>query len=91
MYTGKTDLSDYYHHLGVPEWMQPYLALPPLTPAELAACGLPLGAAFPMCVTLPMGFSHAVFLAQTAHEHVVYSSGALSANSTYRSERRSGR
>lgn len=78
MYTGKTDLSDYYHHLGVPEWMQPYLALPPLTPAELLACGLPLGAAYPMCVTLPMGFSHAVFLAQTAHEHVVYSSGALS-------------
>jgi len=77
MYVGKTDLSDYYHHLSVPEWMQPYRALPPLTPAELEACGLPPGAAFPMCVTLPMGFSHAVFLAQTAHEHVVYSSGAL--------------
>jgi hypothetical protein len=77
MFVGKTDLSNFYHHLGVPAWMQPYLALPPLTPAELAACGLPPGAAFPMCLTLPMGFSHAVFLAQSAHEHVVYSSGAL--------------
>ncbi len=77
LFVGKTDLSDYYHHLGVPEWMQPYLALPPLTPTELVACGLPAGAAFPMCLTLPMGFSHAVFLAQMAHEHVVYSSGAL--------------
>lgn len=77
LFTGKTDLADYYHHLGVPEWMQPYLALPPLSPAELVSCGLPAGAAFPMCVTLPMGFSHAVFLAQMAHEHVVYSTGAL--------------
>lgn len=77
LFVAKTDLSNFYHHLGMPEWMQPYFALPPLTPAELAACGLPAGAAFPMCVTLPMGFSHAVFLAQTAHEHVVYSSGAL--------------
>jgi hypothetical protein len=78
MYTAKSDLSNYYHHLGLPPWMQPFFALPPLTPAELAACGLPPDAAFPMCVTLPMGFSHAVYLAQTAHEHVVYSSGALS-------------
>jgi hypothetical protein len=77
MSVGKSDLSNFYHHLGVPEWMQPYLALPPLTAAELASCGLPAGAAFPVCLTMPMGFSHAVFLAQTAHEHVVYSSGAL--------------
>lgn len=77
MVVGKTDMADYYHHIGVPAWMQPYLALPPLTPAELASFGLPPDAAFPMCLTLPMGFSHAVFIAQTVHEHVVYSSGAL--------------
>jgi len=77
MFAGKSDMSNFYHHLGVPEWMQPYLALPPLTPSELACLGLPAGAAFPMCLTTPMGFSHAVFLAQSAHEHVVYSSGAL--------------
>ena len=78
MFVAKTDLSNFYHHLGLPAWMQPYFALPPLSPAELLACGAPPGAAFPMCVTLPMGFSHAVYLAQTGHEHVVYGSGALS-------------
>jgi hypothetical protein len=78
MFVAKTDLSNFYHHLGLPAWMQPYFALPPLTPAELLACGAPSGAAFPMCVTLPMGFSHAVYLAQTGHEHVLYGSGALS-------------
>jgi hypothetical protein len=77
MFAGKSDMSNFYHHLGVPAWMQPYLALPPLTPAELASIGLPAGAAYPMCLTTPMGWSHAVFLAQAAHEHVVYSSSAL--------------
>lgn len=77
MFVGKTDMADYYHHIGLPTWMQPYLALPPLSPAELASCGLPLGASYPMCLTLAMGFSHAVSIGQSIHEHVVYSSGAL--------------
>ena len=77
MYCGKSDLSNFYHHLGLPEWLRPYFALPPLTPAELQELGLPAGAAFPMCVTVPMGFSHAVFLAQSCHEHVLYSSRAV--------------
>ncbi len=77
MSTGKSDLSNYYHHYGLPEWMQPYLALPPLTPAELASIGAPTDAAFPMCVSMAMGLSHAVYIAQTGHEHIVYSSGAL--------------
>ena len=79
LYTGKTDLSNYYHHIGLPVWMQPYFALPPLSPSELLECGLPVGskAPYPMCATLPMGFSHAVYLAQSCHQHVVYGSGAL--------------
>ncbi len=59
-------------HLGVPEWLSPYLALPPLTPAELAQRGLPLDAPYPMCLTMPMGFSHAVYLAQTVHEFILH-------------------
>jgi hypothetical protein len=51
MYTAKSDLSNFYHHLGLPEWLQPYFALPPLRPEELAALGLPRGAAFPCCTT----------------------------------------
>lgn len=74
---GKSDLSNFYHHLALPVWMQPYFALPALRPEELAALGLPLDKPYPMCTTLPMGFSHAVFLANSAHEHVLYSSGAV--------------
>ena len=80
MYVGKSDLSNFYHHLGLPQWMQPYFALPALLPQELASIGVDLSRPFPMCVTLPMGFSHAVFLANTSHEHVLYSSGALDRN-----------
>jgi hypothetical protein len=82
MYVGKSDLSNFYHHLGLPEWLVNYFALPPLTPEELATLGLPSGAnaaaMWPACCTMPMGFSHAVLLAELSHEHVVYSSGALS-------------
>jgi len=75
----KSDLSNYYHHIGLPAWLCEYFALPPLTPDELLSIGLdPVQhARFPMCVTMPMGWSHAVFCAQTAHEHIVYSSSTL--------------
>ena len=72
---GKSDLSNFYHHLGLPELAAPYFALPPLTAEELAAA--PLGAAYPMCPTLPMGFSRAVYLAQSCTHHVLYSRAAL--------------
>ena len=80
MLTGKSDLSNFYHHLGLPRWMQPFFCLPALDDAELRSIGLsPLscGGHNPMCLTLPMGFSHAVYLAQQAHLHVLYSSGAV--------------
>ena len=77
MYVGKSDLSNYYHHLGLPAWIQPYLALPPLTAAELASIGAPTDCAYPMCTTMPMGWSHAVYIGQAVHEHLVYSSGAI--------------
>ena len=87
MSVGKSDLSNFYHHLGLPAWMVDYFALPPLTKDELRELGVhhaagtaehDADALWPACLTLPMGFSHAVHLAQTCHEHVVYSSGALS-------------
>ena len=78
MFVAKSDLSNFYHHLGLPVWLQPFFALPPLTAAELSSIGAPVGGAFPICVTMPMGWSHAVYLAQSAHEHVLYGSGALS-------------
>jgi hypothetical protein len=79
LFVGKSDLSNFYHHIGLPQWMQPYFCLPALTPAELHSIGISELSAdsYPMCVTLPMGFSHAVYLAQTVHEHIVYSDGDL--------------
>ncbi len=90
----KCDLSNFYHQLVLPDWIRPYFALPALTAREqasLLSCGdLPasittalrqLGSGsrlFPCCVTLPMGFSHSVFLAQCVHEHVLYSYSSLS-------------
>ncbi len=88
----KCDLSNFYHQLVLPEWIRPYFALPALTlreQASLASCSeLPAsirsiltptnGRLFPCCVTLPMGFSHSVFLAQSVHEHVLYSYSSLS-------------
>lgn len=80
LFAGKSDLSNFYHHLGLPQWMQPYFSLPSLTAAELRSIGVDADCELhPMCVTVPMGFSHGVYLAETVHEHVVYSSGALSA------------
>lgn len=79
LWMAKSDLSNFYHHLGLPEWMVSYFALPPLTPGELRSLGFEdeTSELWPACLTLPMGFSHAVLLAQLGHEHVVYSSGAL--------------
>ena len=88
----KMDLSNFYHQLVLPQWIRSYFALPALTPREQAALAsatdLPssvraalrstVDRLFPCCVTLPMGFSHSVFLAQCVHEHVLYSYSCLS-------------
>jgi hypothetical protein len=89
LYVAKMDLSNFYHQLTLPEWMRPYFALPPLTAAEIGAlpaaalsaevrqaiaAGLPV---YPCCATLPMGWSHSVFVAQSVHEHVMYRHGVL--------------
>jgi hypothetical protein len=76
-YTGKSDLDNYYHRLKLPEWMQPYFALPPVRCSDV---GLPGGddLVYPCCTTLPMGWSHSVYVAQAGHEHVVDSRSTLS-------------
>lgn len=76
LHLAKSDLSNFYHQLRLPKEWQPYFALPSLTQQECEQLGLPceigLPPLHPMCVTLPMGFSHAVFLAQRAHENILY-------------------
>jgi len=75
-FVAKVDIDNFYHRLLLPEWMQPYLALPPLSPSELQLPGTEL--VYPCCTTLPMGWSHSVFVAQHAHMHTVYSRTSLS-------------
>jgi len=70
----KCDLESYYHQIRVPDWLQPYLALPSLTSDELSELGMSSSSPiYPMCNTLPMGWSHAVYIAHSIHEHTLYS------------------
>ena len=92
LYIAKADISDFYHRILMPEAWWPYFALPSLTVAEAAASGIPriipFGGArgvrnslerwYPCIKTLPMGFSHAVPLAQRLHEHFIDTYTALS-------------
>jgi hypothetical protein len=75
LFVGKRDLDNFYHRLALPEWLRPYFALPPLRAAdisgELAAQHGADTLVWPCCTTLPMGWSHSVYLAQCAHEHIL--------------------
>lgn len=68
------DIRDFYHRLAMPpEWWQ-YFAWPALDVAfvpSAAAQGLS-GMMYPCLVSLPMGFSHSVRIAQIVHERVLH-------------------
>jgi hypothetical protein len=77
----KADLESFYHQLMLPEWLQPYFALPGIAVKVLVASSLIAvhdagddleALIYPMCTTLPMGWSHSVFLSQSVHEYVLY-------------------
>jgi hypothetical protein len=73
LFAAKVDLSDYYHRIKMPPSWHPYFALPPVLAGDI---GDLTGFAndqlvWPCITTLPMGFSHAVYLAQAAHEHLI--------------------
>ncbi len=87
---GKLDLKDYYHHLRVPDWLVPYLGLPAVRVGDLPAgsrMAVSLAAqgmaadmrVHPALTTLPMGWSHSVYIAQQVHTHLLHSRGALPA------------
>lgn len=60
------DVADFYHRLLLPPSFRPYFALPPVRGADV---GRPeLEQIWPMCTTLPMGWSHSVYIAQAVHE-----------------------
>ena len=74
LYTAKVDLDNFYHRLLLPEWMQPFFALPAVPSSLLGVAG-PDRMVYPCCRTLPMGWSHSVYLAQAAHESVLRMAG----------------
>lgn len=80
LYIAKVDIDNFYHRLRLPEWLWPYFALPPVSSA---AIGLP-GAdtlIYPCCRTLPMGWSHSVYVAQAAHEYFLVNKVGIDAKS----------
>lgn len=73
-YVARTDVSDFYHCFRTPPWMWPYFGLPAVRTSALPQEAVPGGAGafvYPMLRTLPMGYSHAVLLAQAAHLHLL--------------------
>jgi hypothetical protein len=74
-FVAKVDLDNYYHRLRLPVWMRPYFALPAVRAGDVSVeVSARFGAdcrVFPCCVTLPMGWSHSVLVAQLAHEHLL--------------------
>lgn len=66
---GKTDISSFYTSLRLPPWLLEFTALPRLSEDEARDLGL--GSRDVSLAMLPMGFSHSVDLAQSAHEAVV--------------------
>jgi hypothetical protein len=66
IFVGKEDVSQYYHRLLLPVWMRRYFGLPPvMVDGQLL---------YPVARTLPMGFSHSVYIAETFHRHLVFPS-----------------
>jgi hypothetical protein len=72
-FVARTDVADFYHLFRVPGWLQRFFGLPPVRVCDLPAAarvGLTGEWVYPALTTLPMGYSHAVLLAQAAHLHV---------------------
>lgn len=68
------DIRDFYHRLAMPPPWWPYFAWPALDVSRVpsaAAAGFS-GTMYPCLVSLPMGFSHSVRIAQLVHERVLH-------------------
>ena len=73
LHVAKDDADNLYHRFRLPDWMWPYFCLPRVRAGDVGVGDL-FGddtLVWPCCTTLPMGFSHSVYLAQTSHEHQI--------------------
>jgi hypothetical protein len=72
LYAAKADLDNFYHRIRLPESLRPMFCLPAVSARDVGLeTGDVNGMVWPMCTTLPMGWSHSVFLAQAIHEHIL--------------------
>jgi hypothetical protein len=68
IYFAKSDVADFYHAFLLPDWLRPYFCLPGVLAGDMGLAGYAANATvYPMLRTLPMGWNHAVRLAQAAH------------------------
>ena len=79
VYVFKMDQDNFYHRFRLPGWLVPYFAIPAVRAGDLGPevyekFGFgPEEHVFPCFLTLPMGWSHSVYVAQTAHLHFISS------------------
>jgi len=73
--TAQDDVSNYFWNFRQFEWAVRYFALPPVRACDVGLTGDHL--VYPALTVLPMGWSHSVLLAQSAHRHIIYSSTSL--------------
>jgi hypothetical protein len=72
LYVLKEDV-DNMHRIKLPPHLRPFFCLPPVRCVDVGLrpeCGVN-GFVWPMCSTMPMGWSHAVALAQNVHQFIV--------------------
>jgi len=67
LYLAKTDMDNFYHRLRLPRWLTEYFGLPALTRDGLTM--------YPVVLTVPMGWSHSVVIAQRIHEGILWECG----------------
>lgn len=68
LFCGKSDINSMYHRLRTPSWLWQYFGLPAVRGEDFNF--LP-GVLWPVYVTLPMGWSHSVYIATQVHKHIV--------------------
>ena len=69
LFCAKSDLDNFYHRLRLPSWLTTYFGLPPITVNGEER--------YPVVLTMPMGWSHSVYVAQKIHEELLRRCGVI--------------
>ncbi|KAI0556905.1 hypothetical protein FGB62_378g01 [Gracilaria domingensis] len=70
LFVGKSDMDNQYHRMKLPDWMNKYFGLPPIA--------LRGSQGFSMIRSMPMRWSHSVFMPQTIHRKLLEHAGLSS-------------